>query len=186
LSPGDPQVLLLRGQVSEKLGLYEQAHGSYMSVLKADPKNVEAAQKLKTLPPSSQYNFQTHQPAPLIPYSAPIYNSMPSIQVIPNSPINDPASPNIYTAPLKSPLPLSQPKSEITPSDSSIIMSNLYPDNYLRTSDNSYMQPHLYIEGNNQYNQNFAVIDSSDQVGNLANFFCAVRALMLAEKQGLQ
>jgi len=49
-SPATPEVLLLNGQVCEKLGLYEEAHEAYMSVLKADPNNIAAAQHLKTLP----------------------------------------------------------------------------------------------------------------------------------------
>jgi hypothetical protein len=44
----------------------------------------------------------------------------------------------------------------------------------------------LYANANNQDNENFTVIDSSDQLSALANFMWSVRALMLAQKQGLQ
>jgi len=48
-TPGSPDVLLLNGEVFEKLGLKGQAHDAYMAVLRADPKNVIAAQRLKAL-----------------------------------------------------------------------------------------------------------------------------------------
>jgi tetratricopeptide (TPR) repeat protein len=41
--------LLLNGKVCEKLGYYTDAHDSYMSVLKEDPRNLIAAQRLKGL-----------------------------------------------------------------------------------------------------------------------------------------
>ncbi len=49
LSPTDPQILLYHGQVCEKMGLSQQAYDAYMSALKADPKNVEAARRLKAM-----------------------------------------------------------------------------------------------------------------------------------------
>jgi tetratricopeptide (TPR) repeat protein len=49
-APATLDVLLLNGQVCEKLGLYDDAHDAYMAVLKEDPSNIAAAQHLKTLP----------------------------------------------------------------------------------------------------------------------------------------
>lgn len=49
-APATLDVLLLNGQVCEKLGLYDDAHNAYMAVLKEDPSNIAAAQHLKTLP----------------------------------------------------------------------------------------------------------------------------------------
>ena len=48
-APNDPQILLYHAQLCEKMGFNQQAHDSYMAILQADPKNQEAAQKLKTL-----------------------------------------------------------------------------------------------------------------------------------------
>jgi len=47
--PGSIGCLLLNGKVCEKLGLYNDAHDAYMSVLKEDPRNLIAAQRLKAL-----------------------------------------------------------------------------------------------------------------------------------------
>lgn len=58
-SPNDPQILLYHGQVCEKMGLPQQAHDAYMSVLKVDPKNAEAARHLKAM--SGQTGLQADQ-----------------------------------------------------------------------------------------------------------------------------
>jgi len=49
LSPTDTQIRLYHGSLQERLGQASQAHDTYMSVLKDDPSNVEAAQRLMSL-----------------------------------------------------------------------------------------------------------------------------------------
>jgi tetratricopeptide (TPR) repeat protein len=63
-APGSPDVLLLNGQVCEKLGLFTEAHDAYMSVLKEDPLNVVAAQRLKALPAASGTSASLSNTAP--------------------------------------------------------------------------------------------------------------------------
>jgi tetratricopeptide (TPR) repeat protein len=48
--PHDVNMLLYDGKLSEKLGLYDEAHQVYLAVLKEDPKNAHAASRLKRLP----------------------------------------------------------------------------------------------------------------------------------------
>jgi len=193
LNPNDPQVLLYHGQLSEKLGLYAQAHDNYMAVLKIDPQNTDAANRLKSMAqpassnvpsaPSVAPNMQTFQQPPpgFLNYPnqgtqpAAVPNTMPTtIRVNSNSqfnlnnqfnPTNSTNSPLPQDVPLKAPLPN---KSELPP-------------------DNSpYLRRDLYANAVNQNDENFTVIDSSDQLSALANFMWSVRALMLAQKQGLQ
>lgn len=50
LSPGDMSYRIYQGELLEKMGLPTQAREAYMNVLKDDPQNVLAAQKIKGLP----------------------------------------------------------------------------------------------------------------------------------------
>jgi tetratricopeptide (TPR) repeat protein len=47
--PHDVAMLLCQGKLSERLGLYEEAHQAYLGVLKEDPKNNLAAARLKKM-----------------------------------------------------------------------------------------------------------------------------------------
>jgi len=50
LCPTDAGYRLYQGYLLERMGQYAQAHDAYLSVLKDDPKNVQAAQRLQALP----------------------------------------------------------------------------------------------------------------------------------------
>lgn len=50
ICPTDPGYRLYQGQLLERLGQYQQAHDAYLGVLKCDPNNVQAAQRLNGLP----------------------------------------------------------------------------------------------------------------------------------------
>ncbi|HEY9786671.1 MAG TPA: hypothetical protein V6D17_14815, partial [Candidatus Obscuribacterales bacterium] len=49
LAPTDTKIRLYEGDLAKRLGLFNQAHDAYMAVLKEDPKNATAAEKLKEL-----------------------------------------------------------------------------------------------------------------------------------------
>jgi len=53
LNPSDVGARLYLGQLSEKMGQFPQARCAYMEVLKDDPNNLTAAQRLKVLPAAS-------------------------------------------------------------------------------------------------------------------------------------
>src|SRR4029434_4965593 len=50
LNPSDVSARLYLGQLAEKMGQLPQARNAYMDVLKEDPNNLTAAQRLKVLP----------------------------------------------------------------------------------------------------------------------------------------
>ena len=178
LSPADPQILLYSGKLAQKMGQYQQARDNYMSVLKVDPKNIEAARDLKALSlPFAQASVSNQAPPPaLMRLIRPVpFTNNPII----NSPIN-PGSNDIQNVPLKSPLPT---KSELLPLPSS---NGVCDNSYLRTTDNVYLQPHLSIDFTGESDSQFSIVDSSDEVDSLTNFACALRALMLAQKQVFQ
>lgn len=50
LSPGDSSYKLYQGELLEKLGMPAKAKEAYLNVLKDDPQNVMAAQRIKSLP----------------------------------------------------------------------------------------------------------------------------------------
>lgn len=52
-SPNNTEILLYKGQLATKLGLIQEARLAYLSVLRGDPKNSEAANQLKSLFPLS-------------------------------------------------------------------------------------------------------------------------------------
>jgi tetratricopeptide (TPR) repeat protein len=90
--PNDPQILLYNGQLCERLGLAAEAHDSYMSVLKSDPKNLQAAARLKALGYNNPVGIHaTEGVLPMYgtqspingPLEVPLRNAMPSVN---NSP----------------------------------------------------------------------------------------------------
>ncbi len=96
-SPTDPQTLMAHAQLCEKMGMTQQAHASYMAVIKADPKNLEAAHRLKALASGGGLKANEQQwsqpliaPAPSMatqqspPSMAPLRSKLPA----PNSPID--------------------------------------------------------------------------------------------------
>jgi tetratricopeptide (TPR) repeat protein len=65
--PTDPGYRMYQGQLLEKLGQYQQAHDAYLGVLKSDPNNVLAAQRLNGLPSL----LTTPLAAPVLPLTGP-------------------------------------------------------------------------------------------------------------------
>lgn len=64
LAPADVPIRMYEGDLARKLGLYSQAHEAYMSVLREDPKNTVAAQRLRELSLQSINRTQEPRPAP--------------------------------------------------------------------------------------------------------------------------
>jgi tetratricopeptide (TPR) repeat protein len=95
-TPTSPDVLLLNGEVFEKRGLMGQAHDAYMAVLKADPTNVIAAQRLKALATSSATTKASN--SDVLPLLAPLRGNLNG-KSNPVTAVNVPVSANPANAP---------------------------------------------------------------------------------------
>jgi tetratricopeptide (TPR) repeat protein len=179
--PNDPQILMYNAQICERLGLGSEARDAYMTVLKYDPKNLEAASRLKMLgnnnlipelaspgvlnirispqaqfPPVAPSCSTSEQPIQVTPSPA-SFTLSPSLPPAPA--LNTPPLPdeNLQNAPLKSPIPPKTQKSS----------QAQFGDAYYSATENVY-------------------IGDPAQVTMLGNFGSCVRALMMAQKHLLQ
>ncbi len=109
--PNDPQILLYNGQICERLGLSTEAHDSYMSVLKADPNNVQAAERLKAMGYSNPIGeaatpgiLPSSQSLMNYPSATPLKNPIPTAKTFPatnsSPPVNSFQSGNGFFPPV--------------------------------------------------------------------------------------
>jgi tetratricopeptide (TPR) repeat protein len=80
LNPADAGTRLYQGQLLEKMGQLQQARIAYMEVLRDDPNNVAAAQRLKALPAGAAQAPMAAAPA-IAPGEAPPLSSIPPARV---------------------------------------------------------------------------------------------------------
>ncbi len=116
--PHDVAMLLCQGKLSEKLGLYEEAHGAYLGVLKEDPKNSLAAARLKKMQaPKFSENV-----------SAKVEKPATTVDIPPAPPLRDPLMPETPTA-----APINQTK----PATAPLAPRAGVPSTYLERLDNA-------------------------------------------------
>ncbi len=195
-SPDDSQIHLYHGQVLEKMGLHDQAHDAYMSALKTDPKNVEAAKRVNylngknsaALKPTIINPTGNAQPAIGVPVASPLPSTIPAEAVPPIAPPRDtvptnvepfPGSPNLADPSVASPVPNSLPDSNL---QNVPLKSPLDP----KASNQSFILP----ENTSSYAyypvaQSFYCSDPA-HISMLSNFASCLHALMLSQKQALQ
>lgn len=76
LNPADASTRLYQGQLLEKMGQPQQARNAYMEVLREDPSNIAAAQRLKALPGGA-----AQAPPASAPGEAPPLSSLPPARI---------------------------------------------------------------------------------------------------------
>jgi len=194
--PSDPQILLYNGQICERLGLVSEAHDSYMSVLKADPQNLQAAERLKALGFNNPVGaaaspgilpISPSQPLTNWPISVPLRSAIPPANMSPStnnfSPVNSsPPANNL------SPMNNFPPANGLPPINSPSLPDTNLQSAPLKAPLSPKTQSNMPIPFGNAYyvpEQNLYIGDSA-HVTMLGNFGSCVRALIMAEKQYLQ
>ena len=197
--PNDAQILVYHGQICQKLGLLPEAHAAYMSALKSNPQNLQAASAIKSLNGQNYTQTMSGVTGGLSAAEAQSLSAPPPVAP-PRSSIN-------VSVPQETPLVLPSTNPSITPSNSSMTPSsnfaappalqaqpNLLPmpeqtaPNIPLKSPIPKTQSNLPLPFGNAYFDavHDIYVGEPAEVTMLGNFGSCVRALIMAQKQLLQ